>query len=34
VINRNRRVGGMNPSRGDTKAGGHRVYYRRVFVGS
>jgi hypothetical protein len=34
VIDRNKRIGGINPSRRDTKARGHRVCYRGVFVGS
>jgi hypothetical protein len=34
VIDRNKRIGGINPNRGDTKARGHRVYYRGVFVSS
>jgi hypothetical protein len=34
VIDRNKRIRGMNPSRGDTKARGYRICYRGVFVGS
>jgi hypothetical protein len=34
AIDRNKRIRGINPNQEDIKARGHRVRYRRVFVGS